>query len=439
MYGCMIVLLLLTFISNVDSAEVLHNAENLELLVVPNDIPIDVTIINLRSNLITSVGTDELKYTSLHNVDLKNNSIDVFSSDAFGDCLTPCVNLRKLLLGKNTLDTVPDLTSVGTTLKRLDLSYNNISSLTANDLYGLDVLTTFDLAGNPIFWPADMSGLDNVADTLLNLSLSHAAKYGSVSDISFLQNFMLLQELHIEAIDLYDLPAFTGYTVCNTLQVMDVSGNFLHDSFIPNIDCLTNIRVLLFYYNEFEAFPVLSNSIKSTLEVIDIGDQFLTVVPDTLLTGMTSLQQLHLESNDIATFPDFPQEMTSLTHLDLSVNAITYLTKDHFIPLPNLEFLDIRENGVTVIPDIGDIYFSRSSMFNIIAYDNPFVCDCGFNFTLRASSAYETVPNVNVSLSENPCTSPAEYAAVSYTTVKLYDLCPGNVLVMQYFAHIFSK
>ena len=122
-----------------------------------------------------------------------------------------------------------DVTSVHlAAITRLDLNYQNITSLKSGDFSGLTALTELDLSGNSISNISALSGLT----TLTYLHLGD----NSISNISALSGMTKLTELYLWSNSISNISALRGLTKLTTLELSDNS--------ISNVSALERLTTL---------------------------------------------------------------------------------------------------------------------------------------------------------------------------------------------------
>ncbi|XP_068130065.1 platelet glycoprotein Ib alpha chain-like [Hyperolius riggenbachi] len=128
------------------------------------EIPPDTAVLVLSFNALKAVSTSSFKnMRKLVRLDLSDNSLTSFQVDF-------PVMLQELILANNSLKSVPDLSRLSS-LTKLDLSNNHISSLQDTDFKGLKKLKSLELQKNRIDSVSEKAFRD--LSSLNHLDLSH--------------------------------------------------------------------------------------------------------------------------------------------------------------------------------------------------------------------------------------------------------------------------
>lgn len=196
-------------------------------------------------------------------------------------------NLTSLLLGGNSLTTVPDLASF-TRLTRLDLQRNQLSQV--RGLGQLTQLTQLRLNDNQL---SELPGLENLR-RLSRLDLQD----NRLTGVPGLENLVLLIQL-------------------------DLSGNRL-TALSGQLERLTGVQFL------------------------NLGRNQLTAVPQGI-ERMVGLNQLNLASNQLTELPDSLGQLAGLLHLHLGGNRLSVVPVA-LGNLTQLRILNLASNQLTEIP-----------------------------------------------------------------------------------------
>jgi len=267
--------------------------------------------LHLEHNRLESLDYDTLRgIQGVQMVFLNGNSLRDITPDLFEGC----TNLRVLSLHGNRIRALPDslfkdskleildvgdnllvrfpesaLSRTSTTLVRLDLSCNSISSLSPTQLEALTRLRWLNLASNRIVVIADgtFDGLQN----LVHLDLS-GNPLGRISVQWFESIKKHLLHLHLSNMSLESLPDFAKFS---SLLTFNVSRNFL--TYLP-----TNFGVNV-----------------STLRTLDISTNEIPAPPNTIWHTIPRLSSVSLQSNPIRVLSnDSFLQLDRLHHLDVS-------------------------------------------------------------------------------------------------------------------------
>ncbi|XP_078575971.1 uncharacterized protein LOC144861813 [Branchiostoma floridae x Branchiostoma japonicum] len=262
------------------------NCYNRDLTSVPQDLPTNITRLDLVRNAITNLSQSNfLRYKSLTRLDLTSNQISVIQNKTFQDLtsltfldlndnqltsLTPDTfvglgALEWLRLDQNKLTTssLPTGIFVGLgNLTQLYLPNNQLTNLTADIFAGLNYLGYLGLHSNQLTsLPADIfAGLGNLWSLLLNQN-----KLSSLpADIFFgLGN---LRSLWLAGNQLTSLPAgiFAGL---GNLQTLRLDQNQLSTLPVDIFDGLDNLQLLRLYGNQLQTLPPMLYDILGSIDV----------------------------------------------------------------------------------------------------------------------------------------------------------------------------
>ena len=236
--------------------------------------------------------------------------------------------------------------SIATTLKRLDLSRNKLTSL-SSQMKLFVVLEEFNLSSNLFYEiPREVLLLPNLKE--LDISFNNI---GSVpSDILLAKN---LTHLSLKTNKLCQLPHEIG--MLENLQSLRLENNFL-ENLPESMSKLTNLRVLNLACNELDSLPhslsewSSSNNIE---ELILFGNMLKE--PPLLLTTFTNLVVLSLARNGITELPpEFFTSFPKLTRYILGANKLSHPLAPEF-QLNSLVELDLRGNNIEVLPDLSQL------------------------------------------------------------------------------------
>ena len=229
-------------------------------------------ILNLRDNVITELNPNEFAaYTSLEEVDLRDNDIDTIDPTAFQG-----VPLKELNIFGNKLTSFPDLLVLRNTLILLDISNNP--------------LTTIDAS---------------------------------------LLDFPILKTFRIVYIELAAWPDFSLIGPNEPNAQVDINGFPDDGSTVTSVCHLDNLYM---EYWQRAYFPIISCPSTSNLDLVSFKDTHKTDSMDfsrlSSLKDLTNLE-LNLERNLFTVIPDLPMELRAgLYNLRLSYNPIAQIDMD---------------------------------------------------------------------------------------------------------------
>jgi Leucine-rich repeat (LRR) protein len=215
----------------------------------------------------------------------------------------------------NALDVVKDTDMVDRishlkhSLKRLDLSHNNLRT------YPTQLCTLYLLES-------------------LNLSCNHLSELDFPPECDRLQS---LVELTIDSNALKHIPK--PLARCKKLARLSLRNNALVD--LRHLDTLKRLRILA------------------------LDGNVLTHLDDSI-RNLDKLEYFHASNNEIHTiqFNLFKTSLNSLRQLDLSFNKLTFISTELFT-LPHLELLNLSNNSLTKLPVIQASHLRTIPIYSI--------------------------------------------------------------------------
>lgn len=222
-------------------------------------------------------------------LDVSHNQLHVIPFQIFG----PMIRLQYLDISYNKIATFLDYYfNPNRQLKALFLNNNSLVKITSNALVNLTELETLDLSCNKLYY--------------IHRSL--------------FDNFEHLRELNLSYNQLQNISNDAFRRLLN-LKRLDLGGN-----------SIKHLPPDLFHYNE-------------NLESLYLDNTEMTVLQNTNFKGLTNIQRLYVRNNSILREiePYVFQDIPTLTHLDISANALTVLPLSLKM-LENLQELRIGNN-----------------------------------------------------------------------------------------------
>lgn len=205
---------------------------------------------------------------------------------------TSRVPIQDLIIKCHRLTSLPAslavFSSLGSSLKTLDISHNCLKSVTPG-LGELSVLQELNLSHNKL-------------ESLAGAKLHQLSK---------------LRVLNVQSNQLEGLP--DNLCRLEMLRLLNLESNKI--SILPvNIGQLVNLRELLLKSNHIVTLPDTITDLPK-LEILHVSDNALHTLPVNLL-GLCSLKQLYLAGNQLQYLPKSLAELPSLTGLTISGNPL---------------------------------------------------------------------------------------------------------------------
>ncbi|KAL6841951.1 hypothetical protein ACP4OV_028463 [Aristida adscensionis] len=299
--------------------------------------------LNLSHNNFTSgFPTDGIRQLqNLRRIDIRNNS---FWGNA-GDLLTELRNAEHIDLSHNLFTGRVDLgleslTSIGATVKYLNLSHNQLDGgFFRNETVGaFKNLAVLDLSNNGI------GGTVPRLDAWFSLEIFRVAGNGlfGMMPEALLQNSMRLVEVDLSR------NGFSGsLPVVNstTLKVLNLSSNVLSGSLPATVGKCISVDLS---GNLFSGELAILRSWDSTVEVIDLSSNKLEGSYPNDASQFQNLVSLKLRNNSLSgSLPSVLGSYQKLSFLDLSLNALRGSVLPTLFMSPTLTALNLSGNSFT--------------------------------------------------------------------------------------------
>lgn len=342
-----------------------------------------------------NVFTEELFF--LENLDLSTNNMWAIP-DAM---ICPLKNLQYLNASGNKLRDLShfhlsaSISTVlskkcGPNLKVLDLSHNNIESLSPAIFSNLGKLLELNLANNGMTFIADraLEGLIslsviNLAENRLNsLPPELFSEAKNVKEINLSNNslnvlapgiFNDLQQLVSLDLSHNQLASewINGLTFkgLDRLVILDLSHNHINKMDAGTFKALTNLQALRLQENRISSLPDNMFLELGKLTTLTLSNNLLRKIDADTFSGLTSLAVLSLDYNQIAEVHDeaFRNVNSSLQDLHLNGNKLLRVP-GALSSVPHLKTLDLGENHISVIENTS--FTTMSELYGLRLIEN---------------------------------------------------------------------
>lgn len=300
--------------------------------------------ISWRDSNITVLEID--LFTGLHDlvyIDLSRNEIKRTEHGLFARLTL----LKRLNISRNEIDDIPRFTFADLeNLETLDVSYNRLRAIPFQVFGPMGKLQYLDISHNQIASFLDYYFNPNRQLKQLFLNNNNLVKITS----NALVNLKELELLDISSNNLDYIPKslFDNFEQLKSLNLsFNQFQNLTHESFKN----LKSLRLINLGGNRLKALPPTLFQHNEFLETVYLERTEISVIQNTNFKGLDKLQRLYIRNNEFLreieafVFQDTP----SITHLDISANAMTIL------PL-SLKMLD--------------------KLQDLRIENNPWACDC---------------------------------------------------------------
>lgn len=322
-----------------DSLEILTMSSNF-LQVVPSNLPATLYRLHLKNNKLEKIPAGAFdNLSNLRELYLQNNLLTNEGMD--NETFSQLSSLECLDLSNNNLSVVPK--GLPRNLVLLHLEKNAIRSIPVDVLTPVRNLEYLLLHNNKLrsrsIHPAAFLGLKKLHTLHMYNNLLERVPRGLPRRAKTL---MLLHN-SITEIKRNDL------ALLYTLTELNLSYNKLTSARMHR-DAFRNLRMLETLDLSGNGLLSIPMSLPRSLQVLKIKNNQLNAIPDGALTGMEKLRKLILSDNQLklnSVYQGAWMELSALTMLDLSGNALSHIPSD----LPeSLEYLYLQSNRISSVP-----------------------------------------------------------------------------------------
>ncbi|XP_077972979.1 uncharacterized protein LOC144428130 [Styela clava] len=444
------------------------NCANKGLKILPQGIPTVATELYLAHN---NLGSDDLmkisEFVKLEVLDMSHNNIETMKDGKLPR------TLRTILLDHNqmnfegddpfgnTENSLEKLTLQGNKISReisiltyyahkklnfLDLSYNEIPSVTDNTVFPMSLLH-LNIRNNPI--DQIYTSTFRLTTQLLTLDLINLQMSSMKS--SYFKNCESLEKLYMGGPHLSTISSITfkGLTSLTKLVIEDSNLSSLPAYVFAET---SKLSVLHLNENTFDHFEdKLFGNKSELLQLYLIGNRGDMKFNAKLFNNFRHIQYLSIAGNNITIFPSYlGRKLPKLKVLDLSFNKLTELqTNSNF---ESLVGINVSNNEIYVVKDDFFAHFSillgadlsknkisklkRQWLDDYLTYivtsNNSWACDCDMKeaisksdvtFSCHVSNEFNLLYNYEFNTSSDACvvcSSPPIYDGKMFTNISNY-------------------
>ena len=292
------------------------------------------------------------------------------------------LSVTHLLLSHNLFNNTPVLTGIEHTLQVLDLSYNQIQTMSACDLVRLRSLTYLGLKYNGLTTLADPSYLGFSVDAIVTVDVYRNSVATILSCTS--TNSPMTTKLRLMMRNNGELPNLDA--IADSVWDMDLDGDLpINESNACAFAKLTRLETLSMSYkgDVSNIFPDLRiygqgirvknlrlrhsgfSTLNGTLMVTECND--IPVDPFNRTFNWEAGTEVYLAHNELSLLPDLSLMADAVTELNLDFNNIQTLPNCGLKKLTNLKTLSLRYNKISVFPDAAVFGIDRGGS-NLVNY-----------------------------------------------------------------------
>jgi len=197
-------------------------------------------------------------------------------------------------------------------------------------------------------------------------------------------------------------------TDCQSLQILDLSNNFLEDVPKYAFSNTPNLRILRLNMNRITSFPAVTSLNK--LWELDLSFNSIEILPKGALTENRQLTTLNLRHNKLTHLPSFDYwlgQQNELNVLILANNQITSIdasTAGGTDILDSLDWLDVSGNKLSYLG--ADFAKDVKGVDNLVLTGNPFSCR---GIDVNCNTKWAVEDQSRLALPVNWCSLPACY------------------------------
>ena len=315
---------------------------------------------NIRDAVMVGQAVKVIK--TIKKLDLSDNEIDKVRDDSFMDI----ISLEELSLAGNHLALLQrDAFHRLPRLRKVDLSNNEIRTFHSEAFSGTPLVEELKLDNNRITRVTDVSFMIDTLPYLRFLDLSSNLlddiPYGAMRGYPALEKLYLadnqIRDISQDAFQ--DLPSLTELILSkNKLTSRSIDGQVFN---------LPNLKTLDVSFNKLSKITRRLLDSLSSLKRLDLAVNGIVEMEDGSLQMTRNVEYLNISYNNLREIsPAMFQGLTKLFELDLSNNELVTLSDDTFADQRDLEFVNLSHNQIQLVSSTLFPTSNRSvSVYNI--------------------------------------------------------------------------
>ncbi|XP_060831402.1 chaoptin [Bombus pascuorum] len=384
----------------------------------------------------------------------------------------------------------PDLAGLESSLELLDLSGNNITSLSSPIFQEYDFLRTLIFRENKIqtFSPAevfngfqyslynlDLSGKENSVVSLQDLRQMRNMRFLSISRMpqstlssdDFMEYGMDIKELRIVQSNLNTIKAHAFMHV-RGIKYLDFSENSISsiedEAFSEVGHSLLTLRMSHGFSSSVSEVPNAPFKFLTNLQHLDFSNNKIKSLPDTSFHFLKRIKRIELQDNEIDnirkgtfqgdihsyleevnfsfnmiktilthTFVDLPK----LTMINLEDNAIDRIERRAFMNMKLLKYINLRGNKIKDITDeafqnLPDLEFLDFAYNDLAEFDFASFDQVGTLSSFKVNASHNEIPKLWIN--STTFTPPTTIGGTIQSNIKVLDLSYNNISdIMKYY------
>ena len=271
-------------------------------------------------------------------------------------------NLELLYLPNNNFAEFPDFRNVST-LKNIQIQNNSILNLNAVYLE-LPMLETLDLSRNQLVELNISFKLPELKRVVIALN--------ELTDVpTFQYTLPSLQYLYFGHNNVVGRLSCDYFEKIPNIRILHAAGNFISDVHVCG---MTQLETLSLEDNNLTTLPILNNALPN-LKYFYIGSNPITYIEEGYFNKTPSLLELGLSFTDIVVIFDL-SVLPNLKKLDMSHCLLSVINMENLMKVKYLETLYLSENNLQEIPNMIELATSSfSSSLTVHLGGNPVDCE----------------------------------------------------------------